>query len=193
MKNRYNAYSDEQLISRLIEDDSRAFSEIYSRYAEKLYIHVRNKTQDREASKDLVQELFASLWQNRAALRADISLSGYLFAAIKYQTINWIARRKHNDKYIHTLLTHSFMDNQSADTRILETEVKQQIEEEISQLPKKMQAIFRMSREQHLSHREIAQTLSLSESTVKKQVNNALKTLRLKFGAYLLMLVILAA
>ena len=56
------------------------------------------------------------------------------------------------------------------------------IENEIANMPGKMREIFELSRKSHLSHREIAETLGISEKTVKNQVNNALKILRTRLG-----------
>ncbi|MNY44980.1 RNA polymerase sigma factor [compost metagenome] len=64
------------------------------------------------------------------------------------------------------------------------------IDREIASLPPKMKEVFLMSRKDNLSHKEIADKLGIAEPTVKKQVNNALKTLRVKLGlfAYLIFL-----
>ncbi|MFC3559880.1 sigma factor-like helix-turn-helix DNA-binding protein [Pedobacter jamesrossensis] len=42
-----------------------------------------------------------------------------------------------------------------------------------------------MSRQQHLSQKEIAEILHLSDKTVKKQMSNALKVLRLKLTSFI--------
>ncbi|WP_157600565.1 sigma factor-like helix-turn-helix DNA-binding protein [Sphingobacterium spiritivorum] len=60
--------------------------------------------------------------------------------------------------------------------------VRDFIERETAKLPSKMQQIFRMSRQDFLSHREIAEELQLSEKTVKKQINNVLKIFRSKIS-----------
>jgi len=57
------------------------------------------------------------------------------------------------------------------------------IEKEIACLPSKMRQVFELSRKANLSHKQIATQLDLSEKTVKNQVNNALKVLKLKLGS----------
>jgi len=56
------------------------------------------------------------------------------------------------------------------------------IEKEIQALPSKMRQIFELSRKQYLSYKEIAEQLEISEHTVKSQVSNALRILKLKLG-----------
>src|SRR5687768_11216391 len=51
---------------------------------------------------------------------------------------------------------------------------------EIQSLPLKMRGVFLLSREENLSHKEIAEQLGISEQTVSKQISNALKALRYK-------------
>ncbi|MNL44326.1 RNA polymerase sigma factor [compost metagenome] len=65
-----------------------------------------------------------------------------------------------------------------------ERELTRLLQQEIDKLPAKMRQVFEMSRNQHLSHAEIAQQLGISDQTVKKQVNNALKILRSKVNTY---------
>jgi RNA polymerase sigma-70 factor (ECF subfamily) len=52
------------------------------------------------------------------------------------------------------------------------------IEEEIERLPPRMKEVFNMSRKLHMSYKEIAATLGISEETVKSQVKRALAILR---------------
>lgn len=168
-----------------MKDDQRAYMEAYDRYSRALYAYGSKKLFDHDEVKDLLQDVFAALWQNRYALSADTPLAGYLYATLRYQIIKQIAHKKVEAVYFESLATFHAKDNASTDDLARENELKQLIENEIAQLPKKMQEVFRMSRESHLSHKEIALQLGLSETTVKKHVNNALKSLRLKLGALL--------
>ena len=52
-----------------------------------------------------------------------------------------------------------------------------------------MKEIFILSRKTNLSHKEIAEELGISDATVKKQVNNALKILRSKLGRSFLLVI----
>ncbi len=68
------------------------------------------------------------------------------------------------------------------DHLVREKQMKAIIEREISKLPKKMRIVFELSRNEHLSHKEIAETLNLSEQTVTDQIKKALKILRTRMG-----------
>ena len=90
MKN-FKAYSDEGLLKLLKQQELGAFEEIYMRYWRKLYSAAYKRTQSREISEELVQDIFTSLWVNREILKVEI-LSAYLFSAIKYKVINHLEK-----------------------------------------------------------------------------------------------------
>lgn len=181
----YKSCSDRELIELILEDDHRAYLEVYERYSPRLYFHACRRVSNRDDVKDLLQEVFSALWHNRHSLSAESPLGGYLYATLRYRTIKLIAREKAVTGFFEKYPLTELPDPVRADDRVRENELGQIIEEEIVQLPPKMQEVFRMSRQQHLSHKEIADELGLSEMTVKKHVNNALKVLRQKLGTLL--------
>lgn len=181
----YKSYDEHELIRLMLRDDYAAYLEIYERYSRPLYAHACKKLNNRDEVKDLLQEVFAALWQNRSSLSPQSPLAGYLYATLRYRVIKLIAHKKVESVYFESLAAVNTHDNTAADYLVREKELGQLIENEIVRLPEKMQEVFRMSRQSHLSHKEIAQELGLSETTVKKHVNNALKVLRPKFGTLL--------
>lgn len=67
---------------------------------------------------------------------------------------------------------------EATDHQIRERQLALKIEREISFLPEKMRQIFELHRKEHLTYKEIAEQLDISDKTVKKQVSNALHILR---------------
>lgn len=178
----YSSLTDPMLIDRIKADDRLAFAEIYERYWGPLYVHAFHRLQDREETKDLLQQLFATLWENRKQLTLTGHLSGYLFTAVRNRVLKFVARQQVSSKYIASV-QHSLNNVVlHADQLIREKELAAIIEKEIAALPPKMREIFELSRKQHLSNAEIAEELNISEKTVRNQVNNALHILRDKLG-----------
>lgn len=178
----YSQYTDEELACMLAADDSIAFTEIYDRYAGVLYLHVHRKVGDREIAKDLIHDIFESLWDSRIDLNIRGRLSHYLYTAARYKVINSIRREKRFVDIPLECESELLVSQQpQADVLLINNELQQLIEAEANLLPTRMREIFMMSRAQQLSHQEIAEQLNLSPATVKKQVNNALKVLRIKF------------
>lgn len=180
----YSKFSDEELAVLLREGDHLAFTEIYNRFFSLLYIHAFRRLGDDEEANDVIQELFAVIWDKRELLHLTGSLSSYLYASIRNRMLDKIAHKKVSDKYMDSLASYSELDYSYADHKVREQDLKQLIEKEINALPEPMRAIFILSRKEHLSHKEIAEVMDMTEQAVKSQVKRALKILRVKLGFF---------
>ncbi|WP_316817659.1 RNA polymerase sigma-70 factor [Pedobacter nyackensis] len=186
----YNSLSDDQLIEYLSLGNVMAYTEVYNRYFDVLYMHTRHKLTEPDDAKDVIQEAFTQLWNKRDGLMAINNLKAYLYVSVRNGILNTIARKKHEQKYKKTL--PPFISNVHAitDHRIREKQLISLIDEQIAQLPEKMRILFEMSRKQTLSHKEIGIQMNISELTVKKQVANAVKILRKKLGESFVLIVL---
>jgi len=182
--------TDDALIALLKEHDRAAFAEIYERYKGPLYVHAFHRLGDREETKDLIQQLFTTLWDNRAQLQINVQLSGYLFTAVRNRVFKFLAHQQIESAYIDSIGKAWETGDCITDHLLRERELLEVIEREIAALPPKMREIFELSRKQYLTHKEIAEQLQISEKTVRNQVSNALHILRVKLGilGYLLFL-----
>jgi RNA polymerase sigma-70 factor (family 1) len=177
----YCAYSNQELITLLKEGDRTAFTEIFNRYNKLLYSHVYNKMRDEEAARDLVQDVFVVLWEKRESIQ-NINLAGYLFTMSKNRILNLLSHHKIVSDYASSIQNYAHSDIQMADELIREKQLAAIIETEINALPPRMREVFKLSRFEHLSNKEIAVKLSLSEHTVADQIKKSLKILRYKIG-----------
>ncbi len=184
----YFSYSDEDLFSLLKEGDHDAFTEIYNRYSGVLYAHTLKRLQEPEEAMDIVHELFTYLWQNREEIEITSYLSGYLYTSVRNRVINSIAHKDITSKYYEFKQSSSYYMISSTDHLVREKQLSEIIEKEINALPERMREVFELSRFQHLSHREIACRLNITELTVKKQVNKALRVLRIKLDLFIVLI-----
>jgi RNA polymerase sigma-70 factor (ECF subfamily) len=132
-----------------------------------------------------VHELFAQLWNKRKDLNISTNLTGYLYTGIRNKILDQFSRQQVRNKYINSLQGFLESNYNVTDHRIREKQLTELINKGISDLPDKMREIFELSRKNSLSHKQIAVQLNLSEQTVKKQINNALRILRTKLGTML--------
>jgi RNA polymerase sigma-70 factor (family 1) len=184
---KYSTLTDQQLAFLLKNDDRDAYNEIYNRFKGILYRHAFSKLQSREEARDQVQELFIMLWTRRNQIESNDNLPGYLYRTLQNRILNIVAHNKLASKYMDSL--KDFMNNGQivTDHLVRESDLKASIEREVSQLPEKMRMVFILSRNMYLSNTEIAEKLNISEKTVRNQLYNALKILRGKFKAVILL------
>lgn len=186
----YKSLTDNELFVLMQDGNKYAFEEIYERFNGLLYIYACKMVPDREDARDIVQEVFVYLWSN-PDIKIKSQLSAYLYTAVRYKIFDWLDKNKSRTNYLQSLESFADQGDYGTDNYIREREFASLIEKEVSLLPPKMRLIFEMSRQQHLSQKEIAEILHLSDKTVKKQMSNALKVLRLKLTSFLLLAVIL--
>ncbi|SHE48688.1 RNA polymerase sigma factor [Pedobacter caeni] len=192
MKNngQYSALNDSNLVACLLTGDELAFAEIYSRYKTVLFLHARRMLQDDEQARDIVQEIFTTIWIKKEELRVSTSLKSYLFSSVKHKILNLLLHQKHVEKHMQSMLRIYNVGSFSTDLALQEKELAQLIEAEIQNLPARMREVFVLSRREELSNKEIAERMGIAEETVKKQIVYALKILRLKLKVISFMLVL---
>jgi RNA polymerase sigma-70 factor (family 1) len=173
---------DNLLLQQLALGDELAFTSVYDQYWEPLLRHIMRILPNKDEAIDVVQETFLSFWNQGHKLERINSIKTYLFtmgrnAAFKKWKLNLKQRN-----YLESLVAHYAEADEGFEQIINTKELSAVLDAEIEKLPTKMREIFILSRKEHLTYKEIAEKLQISDLTVKKQINNSLKQLRLKIG-----------
>lgn len=176
--NRYKALSDSDLIHLLRQDDEQALSAIYYRYWDKMLSVALHRIDDIEDAKEIVQDIFFKLWERREALQLKYTLSTYLAAAVKYRVINLLDHRGRKRVKEAQLPDFTAGLEPSPEQYLLEQELMGQLEASVNRLPEKCRIVFKMSREQSLTTKQIAAELEISERTVEAHIYKALKNIQ---------------
>lgn len=178
----YDHLTDTDLVTLLQSGDKIAYNQIYQRYKWVLYLHALRRLGNKEEAKDIIQDIFVTLWDKRHQLAIHSHLSGYLYTSVRNRVITYTAHQKVTATYFSAVKDTLETTVCITDFTVREKLLAEMIEKEINALPEKMRKVFLLSRRQHFTHKEIAEQLGIEESTVKRQVSNALIILRRKLG-----------
>lgn len=181
-----NVYSNDQLlVQRLNASDTSALSDIYNAYWQPLFLSSYNLLKSKELSEDIIQDVFLDLWNKRESLIINISLKAYLYACTRYKVYEYF--RKNKNKLRVDLLDdlNKRLTESTPLTKLMHKELVQHIENVVATLPEKCRLVYTLSREQKLSHKEIAEQLNISPKTVENHITKALKTLKLSLGSFM--------
>ena len=170
---------DKTLWNSIQDSDAHAFEILFKKYYAPLCRFAVNYTHDLDTAREVVQNLFVYLWENRKTVGIEQSVKSYLTSAVKRNSIR-LMQQQHRKLSIDTLPEDSFIDEALVDSLELE-ELYKQLLEAIEQLPPQCKKIFRMSRFEEKKYAEIALELNLSIKTVEAQMGKALKILRESF------------
>jgi len=172
-----NQTEDKELYLKLREGDERAFQALFLKYYPAMCNFARQYLNDHELAEETAQDMFVKIWEKRASLNIETSVKHYFFRSIRNHCLNQIQHEKIKKQYAKVVLESSHQDI-NPDQYYLEVDLIQHIEKCIESLPPKRKEIFRLSREQGMKYKEIADTLAISVKTVEAQMGLALKHLR---------------
>jgi DNA-directed RNA polymerase specialized sigma24 family protein len=99
----YKHHNDHELTDLLKSGDQLAYAEIYHRYHATLYIHAFKRLQLREECRDLVHELFTTLWIKREEITFKTTLSGYLYTSVRNKIFDLLAKQKLKKSYTQSI------------------------------------------------------------------------------------------
>lgn len=186
---------DQQLLARIAVDDQNAFRVLYERHWPGLLDAAYRRLKDPDLAKDIVQEVFARLYNVRKTLVLTTTASAYLHTVLKYKVLDEVRRQLVRNRYREEWVRHSSrIENPTEPGELFEeNEMQVLIDEAGSQMPARCREVFFLRHREQLSYREIAQRLSLSEKTVEGHLHRARKILKRYFRNYPMIFMILIA
>lgn len=168
---------DKELYLKLKEGDERAFQTLFRKYYSAMCHFARQFLNDSELAEETAQDVFVKIWEKRESLTIETSVKHYFFRSVRNHCLNQIQHEKIKKQYAGMVLNAAHYEI-DPDQHYLEVDLIMKIEKSIDSLPPKRKEIFRLSREQGMKYKEIAETLNISIKTVEAQMGLALKHLR---------------
>ncbi len=171
---------DSELLRRMKEGDSVAFTSIYEKYNKMLYLLALRYFQNPTMAEDAVQHVYTRLWETRSEMYADLNVRNYLFTMMKNYVLTTI-RNESNAIEKNYQMAYAEPDyDDSLIEKIEEKELRSMLDKAISQLPEQKRIICLMKMEGKLTNQEIAEQMNLSTNTVKTHYFQSIKILRAK-------------
>lgn len=175
----YNELSDTELVLLLAEDDYEAFRILYSRYWKRMLVKAFTQLKSHVDAEEVVQDSFVNLWRRRKTVEIKHTFHTYIGAVVRYEVMAKIAGNKKNFVSIEDAKPVAIEDD-STQQWLAFSDLQEEIEAAIQSLPDKCRLVFRMSRNNGLTEKQISEELGVSKKTVEAHMSKALKNLRLK-------------
>ena len=161
------------MLCRIAEGDEAAFSELFYAYHQRLGAYVYRLTESRPATQEIVQDVFVKIWVKRSGLADIVNFDAYLFTAARNHVFNYIrnmARERSRQAALEV--------EPAVAVETPEEDYHLMLDEAVAQLPQQQQRVYRLHKQEGLSHAEIAERMQLSVETVKKHMSLALRAIR---------------
>lgn len=168
-------FDDTILVGKLRKGDIESFDLLYDRYAAKLHYFGMKYLKSEEETEELVQTVFLKVWEYHKNLKKESSFKSYLFT-IAYNDICKLFRKKYyHQKYVSDILNENPQPFSEIEQGFQCKSVLERIQKIIEKLPERQKVIFRKSREEGKSSREIADEVGLSPGTVDNYISQSMK------------------
>ncbi len=173
----------ERISLELIAGDEQAFDTVYKQYYRGLCAFASQYVTVPE-SEEIVQDVMMWLWENRCTLMEELTLKTLLFTIVKNKALNRLSHFEIKRK-VHQEIVDKYDSEFNNPDFYLSDELFRLYEEALKKLPKEYLEAYEMNRNQHLTHKEIAEKLNVSPQTINYRIGQALKLLRVALKDYL--------
>lgn len=175
---------DNELLTLLRRGEISTFVDMYTTYFDSLLNYADRLLNDMETARDVVQQVYYKMWENRNSLNISLSVKAYLFKSVYHGCLNTLAHQKNIQKYEQEQLSDVYfstiIQSPEAEIALWQSDIESAIQDAIATLPEKCREVFVMSKIEGLKNREIAEKLNISEKTVERHMSIALRKLREK-------------
>jgi RNA polymerase sigma-70 factor (family 1) len=172
-------YTDKELFQLIAGGDEAAFETLFHRYVPNIQPVLVSLVQSDAVARDLIQDIFLSIWINRFKLTEIEVPNNWIFRIVYNRAYTWLEKQAVRQK-VHQQISAVQLPVNAIQTeeRVLYAETARLVQQAIHTLPPQTKKIYLLSREQGLKNQEIADTLQLSVNTVKNTLVNACKTIK---------------
>lgn len=170
-------WPDSRLVSELKMENASAFKSVYDKYADKIFNVSRGFHLDSEEAKEIVQEVFFTLWEKKSLLDENLSLNAFLLTITKNKIINY-QKKKVNELERNRAFIEYNTPLSSTEDDIIFFDLKKHTLRFIDSLPNRKKEIFLLSRQEGLNNVEIGERLKISQRTVENNIYLAEKAIR---------------
>lgn len=182
---------DKKWIHLLKKGERNALTEVFNHYHSRLYAFAFSFVKSKDLADEIVQDTFLKIWQRKDSISTDYSFSSFIFRIAKNLAIDNLRKAVREEAFKSELAAKILTFHTEPEEELLYTELSETILACIDQLPEQRQKIFRLSREENLSHEEISIKLGISKNTVKVSIFKSLKEIKnqlAKSGIYLIVI-----
>lgn len=174
-----DSYTEQELLSRIAEGDEQAFKLFFNVYRDRLFVFIDNFIRSKEVAEELVLDVFVKIWVGREMLPQIEDVRAFLYRIARNKAIDFFRAHTNDDKLKQGLLIRlGLQEGESADEALLLKEYEQLLREAILLLSPQRREAYMLSREQYLTHDEIAEKMQISRHTVNSHISEAQRFIR---------------
>ncbi len=170
----------DKIITDLAKNNEEPIEELFDYYYPRLFNFSKSILKIESGIDDILQEVFLKIWQNRKNIKSAATFNSYIFTITRNLLLNEIRRQLNSDSLKEEVKRRSIAPENSLSEQVEYHELKTKVDGIVNELPERQKEIFILSRNEGLSHKEIAEKLGIKTKTVEYHISLAIKELKTK-------------
>lgn len=168
---------DESLMGQVVLGCRDSLAPLVRRYAGPLLTYIRRMVGDEHRSEELFQDVFLAVWTKRQTYQPPRPFRPWLFAIATNQC-RASFRRQNNTLADDAAVSQAESHDPTPAELIASDETARIVESAVAELPPQQRSVVALRVWNGLSYAEIAESLELTEATVRSHMHHALGALR---------------
>lgn len=167
-----------KIINELSKDNDSSFEELFNYYYPRLFNFSKSFLKIEDGIDDILQTVFVKIWQNRKSIKNSDTFNSYIFTITRNLLLNELRSRLNRQNIKEEVCKLSVASEYSLFEQIEYQDLKEKVDNIVNELPDRQREIFILSRNECLSHKEIAEKLKISTKTVEYHIALAVRFLK---------------
>ncbi len=167
------------VLKKVADGDKDAFTSFFHLHWDQVYGTCLHMTKSHELALDLSQEIFIKIWENRHKLPEVRNAAAYIYTISRNTIVDYLRIKVFSEENLDKLL-HFFIDEGQDPLGQLEfRELQVSLQTAVDSLKGKVKLVFLLSRQEGLTHEQIAARLGISITSSKTYIVRALQEIRI--------------
>lgn len=175
---------ENKILLLLKNSDKSAFEYIYNKYSKKIAVKLLQLLKSEELVKDVLQDVFLKIWENREMINPDLSFNAYIFKIARNLSLNSFRRALLDQSYLSKLETDE--EYNPIEEALYKKEYNAILQDALNVLTPRQREIFVLHKIEGKSYKEISDHLKISSSAINHHLQSANKHLRVVLKPYLI-------
>ena len=171
--------AEKELLTEISGGNEKAFRTLFSGYYKQLFNYIFSFIKSRQIAEELVMDVFLKIWLGRDIIPQIEKFDAFLFRVAHNKSIDFLRSAARDPKFQDLLWEQiQLVNDVQADSSILLQEYEAKLREVVFLLSPQRKKVYQLSREQDMTHDQIAVQLKLSKNTVNNHIVDAQRFIR---------------
>ena len=177
-------FNQGHVLKELAKGNQQALETLFDYFYPRLYSFSQSFLKIEDGIDDILQEVFLKIWNNRENIKTSDTFNSYIFTITRNLLLNELRSRLNDQKKRESIFQLSVAGEYLSFEKVEYEELKEKLETIIDELPENQRIIFKLSRNEGLSHKEIAEKLSISTKTVEYHITQSINIIKSRLEAF---------